>query len=148
MGTPVSKAKLIQLCAFLFLLGAPQLALANWERYESIEWKTQISDSIAIAKVSKVKSIPSRHKFFKSQLVSYVYELTMKGTPPKEMSLRQDYYHDTKEHETLPDRALKAGDRLVLFFREDKILSKKHKKKMPLEVIFWVNITKQGREIR
>ncbi len=123
--------------SIVFLLFMQQSAHAIWMRSESIEWNTQISDTIIISKVSSVKSISPLNEYWDSQEVSCDSTTNLKGKHLEKMIFRQDYRHQKGEKGENFYKALKPGARIMLFIMNSK--SDKSDK-----VIFWVNLDEPG----
>ena len=119
--------------ALLCILFAHQNAHAMWMRSESLEWKTQMSDLILLAKVSRVHSILPLNEYYDSQEVECASIKCLKGNGLQNVTFRQDYPHRGKGIGS--EKPLKPGTRVMLFIQRTK-------RNTSDEVHFWVNIDK------
>jgi hypothetical protein len=124
-------------------------ARAIWMRSSSIEWWTNVSDTVVIAEVSRVNELkPSNESSGKEgfekngpneyrlmQEVACTTRTTLKGRSLGEFSFQQVYERIKDESGARGDRKLRAKEKVVIFQATD---SKTHKS----EIIFLVNLAK------
>jgi hypothetical protein len=75
---------------------APQPAHASWIRSESVEWWTNVSDTITVMQVIEAKDLKPLDENSLAQQVTCGKPLPLKGAEINEATIRQDY-RKTKE---------------------------------------------------
>ena len=100
-------------------------------RSESLEWWTNISDTVAVVEVSNIKDLEPLNEAWKSQEVHCDQITTIKGTRQDHFIFRQDYVTRTGPC----DARLSPKTKLLLFWARgsDRIKS---------DIVFWVNLAK------
>lgn len=118
--------------AFAVICAPGQHAMAIWMRSESLEWWTNISDTVAIARVGAVKDIEPLNEYWKSQEVLCLPVTALKGERIGQVTFRQDYAAKLRETD---DAIVRPQNDLLLFcVRTDD--------RQETEIVFWVNLTK------
>jgi hypothetical protein len=118
-----------------FLIVA-QPAFGIWERSESLEWKVNVSEIVAVAEVSTAEielPDPSR-EYFQSQRIACALTVMLKGQHGPSFTFRQNYRRKQDEPAT-DDRPLRPKDKLLIF-------AVKHAVRPGREILFWVNLTR------
>jgi hypothetical protein len=145
------KPTLLDLIRKFFILAVTMScteAQAVWMRSSSVEWWTNVSDTVVIAQVSRVNELkPSNNsrgkvgfekdgpnEYWLVQEVTCTTTATLKGKSVGEFTFRQQY-RGMKELGERGDRKLRAEDKVLVFQAND---SETHKS----ETIFWVNLQK------
>jgi hypothetical protein len=136
----VRKIAAAALIGFLVLI---QPAFGMWMRSESLEWWTNVSDTVAIAEVTSVQEIDLPNQatktdpspqYFRSQTITCAVSRTDKGKPRESFTFRQDYRREKRDR-THDDQPLQPKDRLLLFAVEKPAFS-------DTNVVFWANLTR------
>jgi hypothetical protein len=110
-----------------------QPAHARWERSESIEWWTNVSDTVTVMQIVDAKAIEPLNGHWLSQRVTCQKPIPLKGNEADEISFRQDYWKDTTASQV--DQPLRTGDHVLIFrAHEDG--------KTEAKVAFWLNLSK------
>jgi hypothetical protein len=111
-----------------------QPAQAIWDRSESVEWWTNISDVIAVADVESTAQIDPLNEYWQSQEVRCSTTATLKGERIDSFAFRHDYRGKEQGTKTF-DASLRPKTKLLLFYvRESDDEAG--------EVAFWVNLTR------
>jgi hypothetical protein len=114
------------------------LARAISFRNESVEWWTNVSDTVLVVDVTGTKEIEPLNEYWNSQTVECTPADTLRGQRRDKVTFRQDYWKDPQERgkETVGGVArLKAGDRVLLFCARNAETKQ-------TDMAFWVNLTK------
>jgi len=81
-------------------------ASAIWSRHESIEWWTDLSDTVALLEISQTEKLESENKYWESQEVSCNKVEAFKGDCPKTIVLRHSYRRGEDKRWTPNERIL------------------------------------------
>ena len=100
---------------FLFGIACllPQ-ARAVWDRSESLEWQTDLSECVLIAAVQTVKPQPAENKHWDSQKATCLPVESLKGTWKTSIILSHDYPNAKYPQKGMAS-ALSVGERLLIF---------------------------------
>jgi hypothetical protein len=124
-------------------------ARAMWMRSLSIEWWTNVSDTVVIVQVARVNDLklPNRprgkegfekegpNEYRLLQEVTCTTATTLKGKSLGQFSFQQQYQSIENESSEREDRKLRAKDKILIFQANDT-------KTDNSETMFWVNLTK------
>lgn len=138
--------RILLLLVLMSLACVTQPAHAIWQRSESIEWWTNVSDVILVADVTATKKIDDddidlrdRSEYWSAQTVECKPTDVLKGKRPKGIAFRQEYWKATPNClanlDFGTDRAVQPGERVLLFCARDAATNE-------LKVGFWINLTK------
>jgi hypothetical protein len=107
-------------------------------RSKSIEWHTHVSDTVVIAKVTRVAGTPPDFQDFwgykNVQQAKLQHVKSLRGGRPQDLSIPQ-YYNDEGRTWPFVDALLAPGDEVLAFYARDPV-----KRKSVLH--FWINLTK------
>ncbi|HET6327803.1 MAG TPA: hypothetical protein VFG04_24175 [Planctomycetaceae bacterium] len=112
-------------------------------RSESLEWKVNVCDIVAVAEVTSTTEIALRDEatksdpslqYWRSQKLTCTISRTANGKPRDSFTFRQNYWRDQREP-AFNDRPLRPKDKLLLFGVEKPLYN-------DTNVIFWVNLTR------
>jgi hypothetical protein len=131
----------VVVAAVLTLSGGP--ARAEDRLVASVQWWTNVSDSVVVAEVSGTKELQIPSVDWKSQQVQFKTKTVLKGQRIADVSISQDYLDIDrffKGKELLVDHPLQTRDEVLLFCtRRDE--------KSPPTVIFWTNLSRPDPEV-
>lgn len=102
-------------------------------RSESVEWWTNVSDSIVVAKIATTTPIDPLNQYWKSQEVICIPAETLRGERLESITFRQNYREGSDS--TGDDLRFRPGNKVLLFCSTEAI----HK---TTTVAFWINLTK------
>jgi hypothetical protein len=103
-------------------------------RSHSLEWWTNVSDTVAIAEVASTKKIEPLNEYWQSQEVRCTVTKTLQGKRRETFTFRQDY-RDQEPGEMSAVAVLRPRTRVLLFCVRPAESRK-------IEIIFWVNLSR------